>query len=310
MWIVQRKDDGTYEVHSRLIDASGKKQDTIAMGDWGIEGDIYSSIRTGVLKDGKVVAADPSNPYKRNNFRVLNLTGEIFECQRVDSNNKSTVRRVPAGFDFSAGVEYSVSREGFTKEYSVSLNRGNETKESRHEAVVGPKTNLNGIEVSTTIITKRKPGAGPLSSKYFSVENDEGVKSIAHQGPFDKSPKTEEQDAWELKYPLFAGKTWTSTDKINSLKEKFTAPITSVAEAMDDVVSVPAGTFKNCMRIKRSFSGKVNFWSYGGEVEVTLERYLWYAPGFGYIKGVDNIKCSNPELGGGESHMEMISYKN
>ncbi len=309
MWITERKEDGTYEVRSRLTEVSGKKQDTVAVGNWGIEGDIFFNIRTGVFKGDKLVAADPANPYKRYNFRVLNLTGDIFEYQGVDSNNNITVRRVPAGFDFSAGMEYSVSREGFTKEYTYTLTRSNETREGRMESVEGPKTNLNGIEVSTTIFTASKSGADAHSTKYFSVENDEGVKSIARQGPLDKSPKTKEQDAWDLKYPLFAGRSWTSTDEINSLKEKFIAPVTCVVEAMDDVVSVPAGTFKNCMRIKKSFSGKVNFWSYGGEVEITREGYSWYAPDVGYIKGVDNIKCSNPELGGGESHVEMISYK-
>ncbi len=310
MWIVQRKGDGTYETNSRQIDASGNKKDTIAVGDWGIEGDNFFSLRTGVFKNDKVDPADPANPYKRHNFRILNLTGEHLEYQSGDSSNKTTVRRVPAGFDFSAGGEYCVSREGFVKEYNYTLNRRNEKREMELESIVGPKTNLNGIEVSTTITTIRKPGAGPLSNKFFSVENDEGIRSIASLNPFDKSLRYYNQDAWELKYPLIVGKNWTTTDEINRLKEKFTVPVTCVIEAMDAVISVPAGTYKNCVRIKKSFNGKVNFSSHGGEAEVAVERYSWYAPGLGYIKGLDNIKCSNPELGGEESHLEMTSYKN
>ena len=309
VWIIQRKDDGTYEAHSGQADASGKMQDIVAVGNWGVEGDIFYSVRTRVLKGDEAAPAGAANAPKRNNFKILNLTGEILEYQRVDSKNRITVRRVPASFDLSAGWEYFVSRKGFTQEYSYTFNRGSETTQGRLESVIGPKTNLDGMDVYATVITIWKPGAGPLSTKCFSVESVEGVKSIACQGPSDDSPKTGEQDAWSLKYPLIVGRSWTSTEEINSLKEKFTAPVTCVVEAVDDVVSVPAGTFKNCMRIKQSFNGKVNFGSNVGEVEVALEYYSWYAPGLGYIKTVENIKCANRDLGGGESRLQMLSYR-
>jgi hypothetical protein len=310
MWIVQRKEDGTYKTRSRLINLSGDKQDRISVGEWAVAGGIYSSIHKGDLDGDELISANPARPAKRNDFRILNLTDEIFEYQRVDSNNKITVRRVPADFDLSAGWEYSVFREGFTKQYDYTLTRGNETKEARAEVVVGPKENLNGIEVSTDVFALWRPGAGPYSVKHFSAENDEGVRIIADQGPSDDSPHIKDPNAWDLKYPLAAGKTWIKKDEIHSLKEKFTAPITYAIEAMDDVVSVPAGTFKNCMRIKESFSGKVNFSSHGGEAEVELEAHSWYTPGIGEIKSAYNIKCSNAELGGGEWRMEMISHKN
>jgi hypothetical protein len=79
---------------------------------------------------------------------------------------------------------------------------------------------------------------------------------------------------------------------------------------MDDVVTVAAGTFERCMRVRKSFSGKVNLGSYGGNPEVTVERLLWYAPGVGQVKGSIVTKCGNAELGGGEGHFELISYKN
>jgi hypothetical protein len=311
MWINHRSNDGTYKSHSRLIDASGKREDTIALGDWSVEGDIFSSIRTGVLKGDKVVAADPANPHKRYDYRILNLTGEMFECQRVDSNAKMTSRRVPADFDFCAGRgEYSVFREGFTQEFSMSMKQGGETTKGRLEVVEGPKTTLNGVEVFTSINTLRKASGDPLSDKTFYLENDQGVKEIARQGPKDGSPVGAEHDDWTLRYPLIAGATWAMTREVHGLAEKVSVPAGCVIQTMDDVVTVPAGTFERCMKIKLSYRGKVSLEAYGATPEVTLEEYAWYAPGIGYVKGSYTMKCSNPALGGVELHTELISYKN
>jgi len=211
---------------------------------------------------------------------------------------------------YAAGGEYSVSREGFTKVFSLYMKRGNETRENRNEFVVGPKTNLNGIEVDTTILKISKLSGESVSLKFFSLENDQGVKSVAHQGPQDQSLKMVEHDAWEIKYPLAAGTTWTSTEVVKPLKEELFVTLTCVIETMDDVVTVPAGTFQRCMRVRKSFSGKVDMGSYGGNPEVTVERLSWYAPALGFIKGSAVTKCSNTELGGGEAYMELISYKN
>lgn len=310
MWIMQWKDDGTYEARSRLTDVSGKQQDTIAVGNWSVEGDIFSSIRTGVLKGDKVVAADPAHPYKRHGFRIVNLTGEIFEYQKVDSNDKITVRRVPADFDFSTGREYSVFREGYTQESSVSMKQGDKITEGRLEFVRGPKTSLNGAEVYTTIDTFWKANGDPVSSKTFNLQNDQGLKEVARQGPKDGSPKPAEHDEWELRYPLLAGATWTNTQVVHGLTEKVSVPATCVIETMDDVVTVPAGTFERCMRLKVSFRGKVTLGAYGANPEVTVEYYAWYAPGIGEVKSSYTMKCSNPALGEGEYHLDMISYKN
>jgi len=211
---------------------------------------------------------------------------------------------------YAAGGEYFPTREGFTKEFSVVVKQGQATRVTRRKVVVAPKTNLNGVEVDTIVITLRKPSGEPLSRKAFYLENDQGVKEIADQGPQDSNPKTLDCNEWTLKYPLAVGATWTSIEEVQPLKEKLLVPFTCVIETMDDVVTVPAGTFERCMKVKKSFSGKVNLGSYGGNPEVRVESYIWYASVIGFIKVSYLMKCSDTDLGGGELHMEMISYKN
>jgi len=100
MWIAERRNDGTYRIQFRIIDISGKKQEKIEMGEWGVSGDIYFTTYKADLVGDKVVPVDPTDPYNRDAYRILKLTNETFEYISVDSSNKWTVRKVPADFKF------------------------------------------------------------------------------------------------------------------------------------------------------------------------------------------------------------------
>jgi hypothetical protein len=210
--------------------------------------------------------------------------------------------------DRAAGGEYNPSREGTTRELSTVIRQGSATRERVEEFTFGPKVNLNGVEATTLIVRRKNPGEPSRQLKAFYIENGQGVKEIARQGPGDENPKTLDYDEWTLKYPLAVGATWTCTDQIYSLKERIIVPFVCEIQTMSDIVTVPAGTFERCMEVKKSFSGEVNSGAYGGNPKVTVESHSWYAPGVGLIKGDYTVKCSDPQLGGVESHSEMISY--
>ncbi len=55
-------------------------------------------------------------------------------------------------------------------------------------------------------------------------------------------------------------------------------------ESLDDVVDVPAGRFKNCMKISMSGSSFKNAGNYVGLTLVNVEQTSWYAPGVGLVK--------------------------
>ncbi len=74
---------------------------------------------------------------------------------------------------------------------------------------------MNGIEVSTRMIIMRKANGESVSAKDFSIENDEGDRLVASQGPHDRSPRIKEHDVWDLKYPLFVGATWSSIEEVH-----------------------------------------------------------------------------------------------
>ena len=90
--------------------------------------------------------------------------------------------------------------------------------------------------------------------------------------------------------------------------EKVTVPLTCVIEAVEEIVSIPCGTFENCIGVKEFFDGKIDCGSFCGE-PVRMEGYSSYAPDLGRIKTTYKVNCCTSELGGGESSMEMISYE-
>ena len=55
-------------------------------------------------------------------------------------------------------------------------------------------------------------------------------------------------------------------------------------ESLDDVVTVPAGRFKNCMKITMSGSSFKDAGNYVGLTLVNVEQTSWYAEGVGLIK--------------------------
>ena len=84
-----------------------------------------------------------------------------------------------------------------------------------------------------------------------------GIYHFAIQSSKDTEPKMY-FPIYYLKEPIQVGAEW---------KSGYT---TGIIESVDDEVTVPAGTFKNCVRVKTTFPKQ--------------EKIEWFAPGVGSIK--------------------------
>jgi hypothetical protein len=92
-----------------------------------------------------------------------------------------------------------------------------------------------------------------------------------------------------IRYPIKIGTSWEVKARSKLLNN---APgiLKKTIEAIDDTVTVPAGTFKNCLRIKGE--GVIRKEELGNEIIVNIEEYEWYAPGVGLIKYIGKEKGS------------------
>lgn len=100
MWITERDDTGRYEIHFRSIDASGKVEEHIEVGEWGISGPIYFTIFKGTIENGRTLPSDSTDPYNRDAYRILRLDNNIFEYESFASGNKYKATKVPSNFIF------------------------------------------------------------------------------------------------------------------------------------------------------------------------------------------------------------------
>jgi len=82
------------------------------------------------------------------------------------------------------------------------------------------------------------------------------------------------------------------------LKQPISVDKTETIETLIDVVTLPAGTFENCIRIKSSAKTTVSFEGpLRAIANVEVEGFDWYAPNIGWIKGILTEQTNNLQLG-------------
>lgn len=83
----------------------------------------------------------------------------------------------------------------------------------------------------------------------------------------------------------------------------------STIESVDEVVTVPAGTFKGCVRVKSVGTTKKDVGAFMGIATIIVEHYDWYAPGVGKIKSIVKEKSNHLMVGSGEMTMQLETFK-
>ena len=124
----------------------------------------------------------------------------------------------------------------------------------------------------------------------FIAQDTAGFYVFARQGPNDKGPRIIAEKYYILKFPLTQGASWKQTSEGVVLQD--------IVESTDASVQVPAGTFNNCLMIKKLyFSPK--------DPNTPLqEAQFWFAPGVGNVKVIIKHLQENKEL-----VQELVSFK-
>jgi len=148
--------------------------------------------------------------------------------------------------------------------------------------------------------TFQNPWMGNLMLFVFADTN--GASALAVQTPAEAGPRVLRNPACFLKYPAKPGLNWfcpalDDPDQQGSY----------MIEAVDDVVTVPAGTFKSCVRVRCDYSVS-HPW-----IGTTLkEERKWYAPGVGMVKWMTTEHLPGEEFfgpSGMTTTLELVSYK-
>jgi hypothetical protein len=180
---------------------------------------------------------------------------------------------------------YFPLKAGMRWEYTVTSTQGQPQK-----LLI---TNLAPQDVSGANVTPRKSEMGGATVIEFMKQDDTGVYRYAEQKGAKASPDLVTPMECHLKFPITQGNNWNMGTKVGNSTVNLNLSIESVS----DQVMVPAGTFKDCLKVKQVGENAAG---------TTVLGYEWYAPKVGVVKSMVTIK-QNPK--GGIPSSENLIYQ-
>jgi hypothetical protein len=187
------------------------------------------------------------------------------------------------------GESYFPLKTGMRWEYSLSTEKGDTKK-----LII---TNLAPREVNQKSVTPRKWEIGGSTVIEFMEKDDSGIYRYAEQVGENATPAMVTPKECHLRFPITQGNSWNMTAKLGNI----TLPISLTVESVSDEVTVPAGTFKDCLKIKQVGEN---------EAGVAVTAYEWYAPKVGVVKSMVAIKKKAKDETVSEHRVyQLVSFK-
>jgi hypothetical protein len=143
-------------------------------------------------------------------------------------------------------------------------------------------TNLAPQEVQGKKVTPRKWDLGGHVFIEFMEKDDSGIYRYAEQVGEKGAPTLVTPKECHLRFPITEGNSWNMATKLGSS----TLNVTLTLESVSEEVKVPAGTFKDCLKIKQVG---------GNDAGASVMGYEWYAPKVGIVKSLVTIKQKSKE---------------
>ncbi len=200
--------------------------------------------------------------------------------------------------------------EGWLWEYRITVQR-HDVEKSRIRSVVA---NLAPIELEGGRITPRITENGDV---YYYQTGATGIRRAGVRKNGAAEVSWHKKDRFVLKFPLQKGTSWrvSSTTYFSvwtiptRQNHRIRAPLTLeyVIEATDDEVSVPAGDFRNCVRIRGVGKTSYKIDDRIGVVNIEVESVEWFAPGAGLVKAMRTEQSPTAVLGRNRSLTELAA---
>ncbi|MBM4283923.1 MAG: hypothetical protein FJ128_01560 [Deltaproteobacteria bacterium] len=184
------------------------------------------------------------------------------------------------GFIFGAKHvdNYFPLQEGLTLEYAVKRTKDGAVVEQIKQKV----TNLAQQTLDRKRVVPRKYEMAGVSFMGYFSKDSEGVMFLATKGEKDPKPVVLPNPFYYLKDPLKVGEVWGTGD----------GPKGRI-ESVSDTVVVPAGAFKECVKVKITYPATMPM----------KEGYFWFAEKIGIVQSAYIYKDAMRE------EFQLISMK-
>jgi hypothetical protein len=187
---------------------------------------------------------------------------------------------LPAPRSLAASAEdYYPLKPGLTWEYTVES-----SKAGARKIVI---RNLPTREINGKKMTPREWKMGGTAKYYLMARDDLGIYRYGELKSAKGEPEVTTPKVYSLKEPVDRGTTWDIVTKMGDRQVK----INLTVEAIDDVVKVPAGTFKDCVKIRHEGQAQPGKDRPG----FAITAFEWYAPGTGLVKSLATIREESKE---------------
>ena len=208
-------------------------------------------------------------------------------------------------------ADYFPLNEGRWWQYRVMVKTRDENKQYKYILANLPSRDLDSTK---TFVRRTHDG-----SLFFYQKTDDGIFRVAVKRRTDREIRREASNQLIIPYPTEVGKSWGSETTTTILDRNIRAferkQLTLVVpvmlqytvESLDDIVSVPAGYFEHCLRIRGFGRTRVNPNVSVGVTDIEIEIIDWYAPGVGLVRAIRKEEASTADFDSGEYLFELES---
>lgn len=143
----------------------------------------------------------------------------------------------------------------------------------------------------------------------FVSQNDQGVLQIARQARGQDEPTILEKQEYWVRFPLVVGTSWENSDEVDFDEDPTPMAGMSRIVATGETVTVPAGTFKKCVKIQTTRSGKIE--GSRGERPVFIDQAAttWLAPEVGMVKHTEKLSFTPESIGSQDYTFELVKFR-
>lgn len=185
---------------------------------------------------------------------------------------------------------YYPLKPGMRWEYNVTTGQGGTQK-----LVI---TNLPSREIAGKKVTPRKWEMGKAAFYQFMEKDDSGIYRYADQASEKAAPVVITPKECHLRFPISHGNSWVMATKMDG----GTLIVNLSIESVSEVVKVPAGSYKDCLKIKQEGENAAG---------VSVLGYEWYAPKVGVVKSIVTLKMKSKDgkITSENRNFELLSFK-
>jgi hypothetical protein len=193
------------------------------------------------------------------------------------------------GWGDELSESYFPLQEGRRWEYNVVSDQG-----ATKKLLI---TNQAAREVNGVKVTPRKWELGGSTFIEFMKQDETGVYRYAEQKGESAPPSLITPMECHLKFPIAEGSSWNMAAKVGNSSVNLSLTI----ESLSDAVKVPAGTFKDCVKVKQVGEN---------DAGTSVMGYEWYAPKVGVVKSLVTIKQKSKDGPKSETRTyQLVSFK-